>query len=473
MSQSPAYPLSLSPSDSELYEKPHIMYIPNYCPVPLAKHLRESQSVSPLVPPTMPLPATPPSSSLSQVPLPPPQNHIRRPPNAFMIYRSELIKSRAIPPMVEHRQQNISKLAGECWNLLSQAEKDVYHEKARQALAKHNLDHPGYKFQPAPRGSKGPKAKAQSDSATNAERIKQIREKYCGIVGPSTVAQRKRKSKSKEHRVSEGKTSKVQQQVPSPRPSPLSPALEINPGLSFSGPPTPESHGPATPMTSVAGGSNQGNFHIIHPMPSFVPPPTSTLSEALLPRRPSTTAFEKLPSQRSSSFNFNYFSTTLFTTRPLPSTNFFPTFELNAGPAPSIEAPQADYSSIPDQAMYGSFPGYADFNTFGPNAGDGPELLDMAGFNQQQQQAVEEASIGGSHGVAPLGLHIRSLSDSVCPLDTTGIQHGAHAASAFDWGLGATSYDHALEDDFGCMSVADGSTSSAPSPTYSSGSSSW
>ncbi|KAJ3513086.1 hypothetical protein NMY22_g15144 [Coprinellus aureogranulatus] len=47
---------------------------------------------------------------------------------------------------------------------------------------------------------------------------------------------------------------------------------------------------------------------------------------------------------------------------------------------------------------------------------------------------LEELSFAGSHGVTPLGLHSRSLSDSVCPHDTTGI-HGWGISSGLDMGF--------------------------------------
>ncbi|TEB22611.1 hypothetical protein FA13DRAFT_1609045, partial [Coprinellus micaceus] len=70
------------------------------------------------------------------------------PSNAFLIYRSELIKSRKVPSSVERRQQNISRLAGECWQLLSAKEKDVYRKKAEVALAEHQRLYPDYKYSP-------------------------------------------------------------------------------------------------------------------------------------------------------------------------------------------------------------------------------------------------------------------------------------------------------------------------------------
>ncbi|KAI0751575.1 hypothetical protein C8Q80DRAFT_1079271, partial [Daedaleopsis nitida] len=73
---------------------------------------------------------------------------IPRPANAFMLYRSWLIKTGQIPKDIESRQQNISRIAGECWNLLSVEEKAKWHEKARVIREDHNMRNPGYKFSP-------------------------------------------------------------------------------------------------------------------------------------------------------------------------------------------------------------------------------------------------------------------------------------------------------------------------------------
>ncbi|EJF62782.1 hypothetical protein DICSQDRAFT_12852, partial [Dichomitus squalens LYAD-421 SS1] len=73
---------------------------------------------------------------------------VRRPANAFMLYRSWLLKSGQIPKNVEKRQQNISRVAGECWNLLSMEEKGEWHDKAEIVKIEHALLHPEYKFTP-------------------------------------------------------------------------------------------------------------------------------------------------------------------------------------------------------------------------------------------------------------------------------------------------------------------------------------
>ncbi|KAJ4466536.1 high mobility group box domain-containing protein, partial [Lentinula aciculospora] len=69
-----------------------------------------------------------------------------RPPNAFMLFRSDFLKRDVIPPSVEKRQQTLSRIAGEVWNLMPAQEKKEWHEKSAEALRLHNEKYPNYKF---------------------------------------------------------------------------------------------------------------------------------------------------------------------------------------------------------------------------------------------------------------------------------------------------------------------------------------
>ena len=80
--------------------------------------------------------------------------HIPRPPNAFMLYRSDFLKRRAIPEEIERRQQNLSRIAGQCWRMLSAEEKAVWNNKAAEVAAAHHAKYPDYKFRPVRKGAK-------------------------------------------------------------------------------------------------------------------------------------------------------------------------------------------------------------------------------------------------------------------------------------------------------------------------------
>ncbi|KAG2013723.1 specific transcriptional repressor [Coprinopsis cinerea AmutBmut pab1-1] len=259
--------------------------------VPLSPASLKAASPSPKAPdsPTTPTAATSDSTPCTK-PLPSASTsasrpHVPRPPNAFMIYRSELVKTRAVPPEIEHRQQNLSRLAGQCWNLLPQHEKDKYHQKAKEALLEHQRLNPDYKFTPAPRGSRKAKTKAQqaaaSSNVNSSERIRAIREQYVKVLGPSLVASRKRKRKSRGGSADDADTLRHQD-------------------LPLLGDQTPlvRYHGRSSPQPAHTARSISGDYSsLVHP----------SFSRASLPRRPSTSLGFSTGSSVQPTFNHSIF----------------------------------------------------------------------------------------------------------------------------------------------------------------------
>ncbi|KAI0824748.1 hypothetical protein BC628DRAFT_1419855 [Trametes gibbosa] len=138
------------------------------------------------------------SLSRPGTPDPSKRKRIPRPPNAFMLYRSHLLQTRQIPPGVEHRQQNISRVAGESWNMLQPEQKKVWHDKAKEVLNAHMAKHPDYKFSPE---RKAARRKTPLDPDTPAmtgeDYIRSLRERYLGLKGPAPKPSRQRKPKSR------------------------------------------------------------------------------------------------------------------------------------------------------------------------------------------------------------------------------------------------------------------------------------
>ncbi|KAH7908500.1 hypothetical protein BJ138DRAFT_1115796 [Hygrophoropsis aurantiaca] len=125
------------------------------------------------------------------------EKHIPRPPNAFMLYRSDFLKKGIIPLHVERRQQNLSRVVGECWNLLSEDSRREWHVKAAEARAAHYKKYPGYKFKPARGKSSRAKDKArQNYEGDNQKYIRDIREQYTRMGGPAPKPPKSRKSKA-------------------------------------------------------------------------------------------------------------------------------------------------------------------------------------------------------------------------------------------------------------------------------------
>ncbi|KAF5312659.1 hypothetical protein D9619_003093 [Psilocybe cf. subviscida] len=85
----------------------------------------------------------------------PSPERVRRPRNAFMIFRSEFNSMRdKISRNVEHDNRHISRIVGHYWNQMSEEEKDVWRKRADQEKVEHMRKYPGYKFAPLARTKK-------------------------------------------------------------------------------------------------------------------------------------------------------------------------------------------------------------------------------------------------------------------------------------------------------------------------------
>jgi len=82
-------------------------------------------------------------------------NHIPRPPNAFILFRSSFIKNQHVSSEVETNHSTLSKIIGMTWQSLPNDERQIWHAKAKLALDEHKKKYPGYTFQPLHAKSKG------------------------------------------------------------------------------------------------------------------------------------------------------------------------------------------------------------------------------------------------------------------------------------------------------------------------------
>ncbi|KAL1739643.1 hypothetical protein HDZ31DRAFT_68729 [Schizophyllum fasciatum] len=79
--------------------------------------------------------------------------HVPRPPNAFMLFRSDFLRRTQNP---EKRQQHLSRMAGEAWHNISDEERAEWMQRAADVAQKHNEEHPDWKYVPAPKsGGRG------------------------------------------------------------------------------------------------------------------------------------------------------------------------------------------------------------------------------------------------------------------------------------------------------------------------------
>ncbi|KAF6757026.1 hypothetical protein DFP72DRAFT_892953 [Ephemerocybe angulata] len=85
-----------------------------------------------------------------------PENHIPRPPNAFILFRSSFIKQQHVSQEVETNHSTLSKIIGLTWKNLSDNERKNWHDKAKTAQEEHRRKFPKYAFRPQQtKGAKG------------------------------------------------------------------------------------------------------------------------------------------------------------------------------------------------------------------------------------------------------------------------------------------------------------------------------
>ncbi|KAI0659901.1 hypothetical protein C8Q70DRAFT_914493 [Cubamyces menziesii] len=88
-----------------------------------------------------------------------PENHIPRPPNAFILFRSSFIKKQHVSSEVETNHSTLSKIIGLTWQNLPHEERQVWHAKAKAALEEHKRKYPQYAFRPLHTKGKAPAEK--------------------------------------------------------------------------------------------------------------------------------------------------------------------------------------------------------------------------------------------------------------------------------------------------------------------------
>ncbi|KAF5373192.1 hypothetical protein D9757_010558 [Collybiopsis confluens] len=88
-------------------------------------------------------------------------NHIPRPPNAFILFRSAFIKSRKISSEIEGNHSTLSKIIGRVWRNLPPSERAEWEARARIAQADHRLRYPDWRFSPAGADGRGKRGRGR------------------------------------------------------------------------------------------------------------------------------------------------------------------------------------------------------------------------------------------------------------------------------------------------------------------------
>ncbi|KAA1475028.1 hypothetical protein DENSPDRAFT_402742 [Dentipellis sp. KUC8613] len=104
-------------------------------------------------------------------------DHIPRPPNAFILFRSSFIKSQHVSTEVETNHSTLSKIIGLTWQNMPHEERQFWHTKAKVAQAEHKRKWPDYAFRPHHVKGKGPeKRKVREVGIKDTKRCQKIAE---------------------------------------------------------------------------------------------------------------------------------------------------------------------------------------------------------------------------------------------------------------------------------------------------------
>ncbi|KIM29491.1 hypothetical protein M408DRAFT_22846 [Serendipita vermifera MAFF 305830] len=93
----------------------------------------------------------------------PTQSHVPRPPNAWILFRSTMSKSRR-PDGIVYSPPEISVM----WKNLNTAEREVWFDRAKEAKQQHEVANPGYKYQPNRTKSQGARKSSDTHGGTSA-----------------------------------------------------------------------------------------------------------------------------------------------------------------------------------------------------------------------------------------------------------------------------------------------------------------
>ncbi|EKM53046.1 uncharacterized protein PHACADRAFT_30138 [Phanerochaete carnosa HHB-10118-sp] len=77
-----------------------------------------------------------------------PEDHVPRPPNSFILFRSAFIWNQHVSATVETNHSTLSAIIGCTWKGLPKNKKAFWHRKAKEALEEHERKFPGYTFRP-------------------------------------------------------------------------------------------------------------------------------------------------------------------------------------------------------------------------------------------------------------------------------------------------------------------------------------
>ncbi|KAL5513873.1 hypothetical protein ACEPAG_2634 [Sanghuangporus baumii] len=76
------------------------------------------------------------------------EGYIKRPSNAFILFRTDFVTQGRIPSSLESHSQNLSRIAGAVWKSMSEEEKAPWKRKAAEVKEEHKRMFPKYEYHP-------------------------------------------------------------------------------------------------------------------------------------------------------------------------------------------------------------------------------------------------------------------------------------------------------------------------------------
>ena len=146
-----------------------------------------SHALSPLQQAESPAQPEPPAQPEAQTSHPRRQSahHIKRPCNAFILFRSHAVTTNLVPKEVERDHRNISRIISHMWHNLNADERKMWEMQADIEKQRHRQQHPNYKYRPSSRRHVTNRRNIRRLSSTErqCERIADAILKSCGREG--------------------------------------------------------------------------------------------------------------------------------------------------------------------------------------------------------------------------------------------------------------------------------------------------
>ncbi|WFD06958.1 hypothetical protein MVES1_002313 [Malassezia vespertilionis] len=115
-------------------------------------------------------------------------NHVKRPCNAFILFRSHAVATSLVPKEVERDHRNISRIISHMWRSLDPEERKQWENQAELEKERHRRAHPDYKYKPSSRRAHIPRRNIRRRSSTERQ-CEQIADIILKSYGRSGVKQ--------------------------------------------------------------------------------------------------------------------------------------------------------------------------------------------------------------------------------------------------------------------------------------------